>query len=914
MPSLKQLARNLTLPLRRKQVEDGMNEELRFHLEKEIERNRAAGMTEGEARRAALISFGGVQQAKEAVREQRWTHFMETLAQDLRYGVRGLRKSPGFTGVAVAILALGIGANTAIFSLINAVMLQKLPVRRPEQLYLLTKTSGALPAGMSNSGYGGETFSYPLFQGLRSERLGFSSVLGFARLGFDQSNVNITVDSQASAGSGEIVLGDYFSGLGLAPFMGRVLEARDGETGEPVAVVSHSFWERRLGSSASIVGKPIGLNGIAYTIVGVAPSGFTGLIPGSVTDVWVPFTREARIAPWGGTHRDPSLRLSDKSWWISVVGRLNPGVGPEQARQQLDGLLQQNLSASITSAEDAKQLPHIQLEPAGKGLDHLRKQLSKPLAVLMSIVGLVLLIACGNVATMLLARGASRQAEIGIRLALGASRLRLVRQLLTESILLAGVGAAAGWLLAVNGTPALAKLMPSAQTVTLSVDVDAKVLAFTLAVSLLTGLLFGLAPALLASRGETVAALRQSAIAGGRSWFDLRNLLVVTQVALSLLLLISAGLFLRTLENLTAQEMGFNRDNLLLFELDPTRNGYRQDRLIGLYGNALRQLQSLPGVTSVSFSRNALLSGWVNSWPMPTQGGTAKPGSTEMLYENEVGPRFFETMGMRILLGRGIEERDTPSAPRVAVVNETLARKFFGDGLVIGRGFPVGPAEPAIEYEVVGVVQDAKYDSLRRPPQPTVYLPYTQSPFPMGSVHFAVRTARNPAAVMPSVRALMHRLDPDLALLKTRTQAEQINESISQERMFAQLAGFFGVLGLLLVAIGLYGTLAYMVNRGTREIGVRMALGAGRGEIMRRVLRQSLSLVLAGAALGLPAAWASTKVAGSMVSGLLFGLKAADPATMLAAVVLLLSVCALTSYLPARRAAHVDPMVALRHE
>ncbi|HEV2492178.1 MAG TPA: ABC transporter permease [Terriglobia bacterium] len=931
---------------RRDRLNHDLGDEVTFHVEMRTRENLAAGMSPEEARYAALRQFGNVASLQEQTRDAWAFAWLEALGQDLKYGLRTLAKNPGFTVVAVLSLALGIGANTAIFSLIDVVMLKMLPVENPQQLTLLNWAAqgspGVMPAngiihslsGNMNQDKSGRltstSFSYPTFEQIHAGNAVFSKVFAFA----DPDPVNFYADGQAAWATAELVSGDYFSGLGLGAVAGRTITEADDQAGAaPIAVISYGYWERRFGHETSAVGKAITVNNAPFTIVGVTPPEFFGLQPGRSLDVWLPLHTQPQVEPdWIEAGRSKFLRGDD--WWIDIMGRLRPGVSEQQARAALEVAFQQSMAAQKAAEPQngatqesskggaqagASDLPHLELAPASKGLDTLRQEFSQPLYILMAVVGLVLLIACANVANLLLARATARQKEIAVRLAIGAGRRRLIRQLLTESVLLATLGGVIGLALAYWATGILVAFMSSGrEPVVLSVHPDLRVLGFTAVISVLTAVLFGLAPAFRGTRLDLTPALKESAGRGSMGMHRsarsrLGKGLVIAQVAMSLVLLVGAGLFVRTLQNLENINVGFNRRNILLFGIAPGMNGYQGEKLASFYQELQRRLEALPGVRSVSASSHTLIGGGVSISGISIQGYTrAAAGSGDAqnaVYVDDVGPQFLETMGIPLLLGRTIGSRDTSTAPKVAVINQTLARTYFADSNPIGRRFGFGDAKNSGEIEIVGVVGDAIYAELRKEVPPTVYLPYLQRSEEPG-MFFEVRTAGNPMAMVTSVRRAVQSLDKNLPLLDVKTQTEQIDQTLFQERLFAKLSGFFGLLALVLACVGLYGIMSYGVARRTSEMGIRMALGAERVDILGMVMRETLAMVFVGIALGVAGALAATR----LVSSMLYGLKASDPLTIVMSAVVMIMVAALAGYLPARRATKVDPMVALRYE
>ena len=860
---------------------------------------------------------------------------MRTLWQDLRYGARMLARTPGLTAVAVLSLALGIGANTALFSVVDAVLLKKLPVKEPDRLVLFRSFAGPNfdPGGYNGTSERDESgrvvrtsFPFQTYARLREQGGGaVSDVFAFGGV-----TVNVSAGGDADVVSGQAVSGNYYAALGVGPLLGRVLSDEDDRAASaPAVVLSHRYWQRRFGGDPSVVGRQINLNNVAFTVVGVTPPGFEGTMQvGSSPGVTIPVAWESQV----NTERP---RMAGAGvWWLRVMARLREGVTPEQAGAGLDEVFRQSVvehrAARVAHAEGPQraairslapeEIPRLGGVTGAQGEMNMRQSYRRPLYLLLGVVGLVLLIACANVANLLLARAAGRQREIAVRLALGARRRRLVRQLLTESVLLAATGGALGVLLAFWIKDGLMSVGDWGGRFMGALDprLDLRVLGFTAALSLLTGLLFGLAPALRATKVDLTPALKESARGAGapaRTW--LSKSLVVAQVALSLLLLVGAGLFLRTLVNLRRVETGFNTRNLLLFGVDPGLVGYKGERLVALYRQMAERIESLPGVRSVTFSRNPLLSHASSSrdFYLPGAAATAadgRPAPAGEVYVHQVRENFLETMEIPLLAGRGLSERDDARSPRVAVVNQTFARKFFGGENPVGRRIAFDPQKPG-EVEIVGLARDAKYTSQRAETPPTIYLPWLQELRSAGSVVFEVRTAGEPGEAVAAIRRAVREVDAGLPLNNVKTQVEQADETLAMERLFAKLLGLFGLLAQVLAAIGLYGVLAWSVSRRTHEIGVRMALGAARGNVLRMVLGQGMRLTLAGVALGLAAAYALGRYLGSL-GGMLYGVEPTDPLTFGLIALSLSCVALVACYVPARRATKVDPMVALRYE
>lgn len=832
--------------------------------------------------------------------------------KDVRYGLRLLLKNPGFTAVAVLSLALGIGANTAIFTIIDAVMLRMLPVKNPQELMSLRLTEPS-ERGFSRwtDGNSETAFPYPGFAEMRARNQVFSSLIAFKSTG----RLNVEVDGGAEIARGQLVTADYFRVLGVRLILGRDFTDADDRPGaEPVAIIGHGYWQRRFGGDRSVVGKKVVVNGLPCTIAGVTSPEFFGLQPGGAVDISLPLALQPVAVPRLG-EPDVSLFTATNQWWLEAAGRLKPGVTEAQALANMDLLFKSTVLDAIPESKKVKPaaLPALLIEPAGRGLGGLRRQFEQPLTILMIVVGAILLIACANVANLLLAKAATRQKEIAVRLSMGATRWRLIRQLLVESMMISALGGISGSVLAYWGSTLLVTMIQQGNNrLTLDLRPNLNVLAFTAAACILTGLLFGLAPAFRATRVDLTPALKQNAasLGGGRQRMGLTKSLVVSQVALSLVLLSGATLFVRSLVNLQSQNVGFSRDNLLLFGIAPREAGYKGVRYANLCRDIQNGLARLPGVQSATSSLHLLLSGSSRGNSLTIPGYTAGANERMSVQVLPVGTDFLPTMGITLLQGRDLNARDDENAPKVALVNETMARKYWAGQNPVGRRFKLSK----LDMEVVGVVQDARYNSLRKEIAPVVYHPFVQDIDSMPHMHFEVRTAGDAAALIPAVRAVVASLDARLPLFDVKTQTEQIDELLLQERLFARLTGFFGVLALTLVCVGLYGIMSYAVARRTSEIGIRMALGARSGNILGMVLRETLTLVGAGVVIGVAASLVTAKLADAAISGLLFGVKITDVSAIVFAAGVLAAIALLAGSVPARRASRVDPMVALRSE
>ena len=841
---------------------------------------------------------------------------MGTLLQDLRYGLRMLAKTPGFTAVAVLTLALGIGANTAIFSLINAVMLKTLPVKNPQQLVLFQWDDNKWPPQFGQTGNDSKfSFSYPAFDEFRKQNKELSSVFAWVPLGFNDQNTTVGINGEPTLANGMMVTGEYFSGLGVTPLIGRGITEADEDRGAPrVAVISYAYWTGRFARDGAIIGKSVTLNGIPFTIVGVAPPAFYGVETGTEPDIWVPFDDKENMRPWGSQPSGGTNSVFTARNWIclNIIGRLKNGVTKAQAASALDILFHQIVTADWHPPKP-DDVPHFTLASASQGMPYLQENSKQPLYILMVAVGLVLLIACANVATLLLGRATARKKEISVRLAIGASRGRLIRQLLTESVLMAVLGGALGILFASWGTRALVALMSGGGSpMILDANADAKVLLFTLTASLFTGIVFGLAPAFRITRVELASVMKDSAtsISGARDKHSLGKSLIVAQVAASLVLMIGAGLFVRTLINFEKRNFGFNQQNLLTFGVDPTRAGYHDARLISFYSQLLERVQALPGVRAATLMEYAPFINWSSNGSVAIEGATQKL-SNVTVRSQAIGPDFFSTMGIPIVLGRGINRSDTTASPMVAVVDENFAKKFFPGENPVGHRFSRSSTfDPKDTVEIVGVSKAAELTDVHAKLRPKAYYAYAQLPKLIDMMYFEVRTQGPPATLISELRDTVRQADPALPLINVKTQSQETEEALSQEALFARLTTVFGLLALTLAMIGLYGTMAYAVTRKTHEIGIRMALGAKAVDVLGMVIWEGITLALMGVAIGVVAALGVTRLVTSMI----YGVTPYDPVTFVAVAILLVLVAALACYVPARRAMRVDPMMALRYE
>jgi predicted permease len=839
---------------------------------------------------------------------------METFWQDIRYGWRVLRNSPAFTTVAVLTLALGIGANTAIFTLINAVILKMLPVKNVNELVVIGDPTAA--HSRSHGTPRTDLYSYPLYKELRDRTSVFTGVLAAGEV--HRTRVaKMTGQSISDDVLGVLVSGNYFSVLGVNALAGRTLYETDDQVrgGHPVAVISYSMWRSRFNSDPSVVGDSIRVNNYPFTIVGVMPPGFHGQVVGDIQEVWIPMAMQEQVIA-GRTF------LDDPEWsWLTVMARLKPGVPLEQAKANVNLALKQALASDYGAKigqENLKEVSKgtIEVSSGARGLSVIRGDFAKPLYLLMGIVGLVLLIACVNVANLLLARATIRQKEIAVRLAMGAKPARIIRQLLTESVFLSLIGGAVGLLAAFWGTRILLSVARlNIDQTGLQVNPDWKILLFTLAVCALTGILFGVVPAIRALRIELNATLKNAApgaVGGGSRGFHLGKILVASQVALSLLVLFAAGLLVRSMQNLKNLDVGYNREHVLSIRVDPLSAGFDTAEKANAVERELRtRLASLPGVQAVSSSEMGLFDGSACATSMGAEGFVKHEGTDDVGYCDSVGPGYFSMLHIPIILGREITEQDTATSPVITVINESFQKKFFPNQNPIGRKIWWDDNERRNrQMEVVGVVKDVLDKGLKEEKVPEHYLAFSQKQGPAGMIHFALRTVGDPAGLTDAVRNEIKEYNAAIPIDNIRTLDRLVDNTISNEIIIAKLSSFFGILALVLASIGLYGVMSYTIAGRTRELGVRIALGAQRTDVLRMVLKEAMWLVLVGIAVGVPASLASSRVIASM----LYGLKPYDPIAMVAVIVLLATVGALTGFVPARRATKVDPMVALRYE
>jgi predicted permease len=829
---------------------------------------------------------------------------MNTLIQDLRFGFRQLRRTPAFAIIAVLTLALGIGANTAIFSVMNAVMSRGLPGSNPDRLVFLHYRDQ--PERSSQTGYDDASISEPVLEQLRQDHRVFSDLMAFAPL--SAGKIGLRHGDDLEQGRGDMVSGNFFTGLGVRPALGRTLTIEDENNHAPVAVLSYSYWATRFARDPKVIGQTLIIKAVPFTIIGVAAPGFTGLERKTATDVWVPFQNRPDLKPWGASPQEPTAMYGSPDWFfLMMIGRLNPDVSQQQALAEINPIYRDVIERTLGKQTKKENKIELYLTPA-RGIEGLNSDYKEPLRMLMGMVALILIISCGNVAMLLLARNASRTREFSVRVALGGSRGQILRQLLTESTVLVSAGALLGWLFAESATSALAAW----SELQVSLAPDRTVLFFTIGISIAIAVLFGVAPLRTATTAPAALALKNSAISSQQDVHKVRGgkLIVALQMSLCLVLLVGAGLLLRTLQNLGRANLGFHAPGLVVFGIDPPSNVTGDKQVAQFYSALLERLRTLPEVESATVMGNRIGAGWSNNTAVHVDGADPTPGKFPHVRWNPVGADYFHVLGATPRLGRDIGQSDMTSAARVAVVNQTFVDRYVAGRRPLGHQIALEGSNKFDEpYSIVGVVPDIKYTAVREKPTAMAWVPFTQVPG-VGRMQVELRGRANAVALLDEARRVVREFGPDIPVLEPMTQVEQLQESYSSEQLFSRLAVFFGGLAAFLVAIGLYGTLAYRVSRRTAEIGVRMALGAQRGQVLWMFLRESLIMAVIGVCVGLPLAFAGARLLKSM----LFGLSPADPVTFLLALVGIAAVALFSAFIPARRASTVDPMVALRYE
>ena len=911
-----------TIPLRLRslfrpaQADQDLDEELRDHLERKTEEYVAQGMTQNEAYRRARLDLGGIEQTKERCRDERRVNWIQDFMQDFHFGLRMLRKSPGFTSVAVLTVALGIGANTAIYSFMESILLRSLPVANPESLVVLNWHSrppqegsnewvhvihgvqgilwpgdkGAMVSGM---------FPYGALETLRNENPAFSTLFGY----FNGLNHNLSIHGQATSASTEYVTGEYFRGLAVSQAAGRLIDSEDDRPGAtPVAVISFAASQNRFGGPQNAIGQSIRVDNIPFTVIGVAPPEFFGVDPAAAPDIYLPLHTNLLVDGAGAAR----MYGDGNFYWIEMMGRLRPGISMAQAQAVLAPRFHQWVASTATTDGERAKLPALILNAGAAGLGSLRRKYSKPLFVLLMMVGLILAIACANVANLLLARATARRGEIAVRLSLGAGRFRVVRQLLTESVMLASLGGALGVMFAIWGVRSLTFLLSNGrENFTLHAELNWNVLGVTAALSVVCGLLSGLAPAIQSTRPDVMPALQNSR--WGTPHRRAQHVLVVAQIALSFLILAAAGLFVRTLNKLHRVQLGYARENILLFSLNARQAGHRDPEIARFYTDLRQRLESIPGVSGATLSQSSIINaGHVGQ----AIRGPMKIGAVTVLGASVLaaGPRFLTTMQIPILAGREIDDHDQPGSSPVAVISEKFARTYFGNENPVGRRITL-PDEKR-DLEIVGVSADVRYGGLKNEEENAMTVFVAVSQFSADRMTYALRTVADPLRYVKSVYEIVREADSRIPVTNLVTQAAEIDRTISQEVMFAKLCTGFAVLALLIACVGLYGTMSYSVARQVGEIGIRMALGAQRGAVVWMVLRRVLLLAAVGLAISVPAALSASQ----LVKSFLFDTQPNDPGTLALAGVVLLSTMILAGYAPARRASRIDPLAALRHE
>ncbi len=884
----------------RKRNAEDFAEEIKAHLELEADDLRHEGLSEDEAHRRARSEFGSIPAAQERFYiKGRWEG-LDKLLRYLRFGLRSLRQSPGFAATAILTLALGVGANTAVFSVMNAVLLRSLPVADPDRLVYLRTTNRLHGTDTVDSH---ETFSYPVYDALRKQEGGLSAVMAYVPLSGSKVAVRYGVEPEEA--EGDMVSGNFFSGLGVSLPRGRGFSEDDETNNAPIAVISYNYWTRRFARDPNVLGKTLFVNGVGITIVGVAAESFEGVEAGGSTDFWIPLQRRAELNAWGNPTEDGKTYITNSTWWcMRLIGRLAPGVTRSQAVAQLQPAFQTAAYIGLGTRVAGERPPVLSVVDA-KSFPGYEEQYGKPLRILMAMVGLVLLIALSNVVMLLMARNATRQREFSLRLALGAGRGELLRQLLTESIILVTAGGALAWGFAVVAT----RTLGSWAQIESSLGPDKTVLAFTFGLLVIAAVLFGLAPLRVALAGGAELALKTSAATSNADAGKSRTgrIIVALQMAMCVVLLVGGGLLIRTLRNLENTPLGMRVEGLVVFGVKPDIKSVPQ--VIAFYQNLMNGLRVLPGVESVTIMEERIGSGWSNNGDMMVDGRLPEVvnGAPRWVRSNVVGPEFFRTLGVPVLSGRDFVDSDTSSSPHVGIINEQFANRFLPGMNPLGH--TIGSDNGRYTMTVVGVVKDHKYRSIDEEPIPMAWYMYAQVPV-IGEMHVEMRVHGAPLSILPAAQKVVRSLDPNLPLIRPMTQRAQYDMTISGQTLFARLAGFFGILAIVLVATGLYGTLTYRVNMRTAEIGVRMAVGARREQVVWLILKDSLLLTATGVLVGVPLA----VLVGRALASSLYGVTALDPVSYLAAVLGVGAVALAASAVPAGRAASVDPLTALRAE
>ena len=907
-----ELLRRIRFFFHRDALERDLAEEMQHHLALKTEESGPA---------AAARQFGNVTALQEETRAMWTSNILEQIGQDIRYAFRTMAASPLFTIAATLSLALGIGANTAIYSFMDAILMRALSVQRPEELVILHwRAPARVPVvhsvmgtmyGDKKTGRNSPNFPYAAWGALASNNDALQSLFAYTTHG----HFNLVVNGQAETAGGLFVSGNFYSGIGVVPAAGRLIGANDDQAGAaPVAVLGYDYWKRRFASNPSVVGQTILVNNVPVVIAGVSAPGFFGVDASERADISLPLRIRTTFSDRPGEER--RLFFDRNFYWVEMMGRLRPGVDIAQAQTAIAARFNQFALSTVTSDKEKEAMPQLWLESGSSGLDSLRRQYSKPLYVLMAMVGLILTIACANVANLLLARSSARSREMAVRLSLGAGRWRIVRQLLTESVMLSLTGGALGLLVAFWGIRFITWVIANGKDdFTLHAELNWPVLGFTLALALVAGIVFGLAPALQSTKGDLTPALKEGKTGQARSnrrfpfQPSLGQALVAAQIAMSLILVIGAGLFVKTIANLHSIDLGFNRENVLVFAINARQGGYKDDGLPRFYDEIAQRIRQLPGARSVGMSNFPLVSRYVDTEHVAVPGAPPVAGRPDEGWMLHVDAGFLDAMQIPLMIGRGLDAHDMAS-PNVAIVNQKFASTFFDGADPVGHHFLLGDPKKPLDVEIVGVARGAHYNSIQEEIPPTAYLPFTQDLPGLRQMFFEVRTSGDPLALMNPIRGIIHAASAAVSITDVGTQKLRIEQTVGQERTFADLCTCFAALALAIACVGLYGAMAYAVARRTRELGIRMALGAKRAAIVWMVLREALAL----SAIGLLIGYLAARQTSEWIASFLFGLKPTDPVAIALSVFILLAASVAASLAPAWKASHTDPMLAIRHE